>query len=448
MVLERVTWRCCVSTLANGLERSVPYRFVCIGGAMLAMGVTPCGPGDSNPSDGGSGDGAAMTVDAPGDPMRDVLLVGNSVSGTVSFLDDRTFENLGSIDVIPDLQDRLDEINANPVTAVAYQTVRQRQAIKHFEPADGDRFVDDVFVSPDGETLYVSRSNLADVAAFDLSNASLGMVWRTHVDGFKADHATLSPDGTQLVVSATTADRADVLDARTGGRVGSFPTGHYPHQNDYSADGLRIYNGSIGDVSLPQALDLLKGIRQLTVVDAKTLQVVRIYPFTAGVRPSVITADEKTMYLQLSYLNGVVKLDLTTGDIIDKLDEPFSDFARANYPTPDDYPHDSAHHGLALSGDGTKLCDAGTIDNTVSIIATAGMTVEHVTDVGLIPYWATTSEGGDRCFVSLSGDNSVSILAYDTGREMVRVTVGKFPQRTRLGRVHESSLRFLSRSPG
>ena len=111
--------------------------------------------------------------------------------------------------------------------------------------------MDDLFVSPDGNTLYVSRSNLGDVAAFDLSGADHRMLWRTHVDGFKADHATLSPDGAHIVVSATTVDKADVIDTRNGRTVGSFATGHYPHQNDYSADGRHIYNGSIGDVSLP-----------------------------------------------------------------------------------------------------------------------------------------------------------------------------------------------------
>jgi YVTN family beta-propeller protein len=116
----------------------------------------------------------------------------------------------------------------------------------------------------------------------------------------------------------------------------------------------------------------------------------------------------------------------------------------ANYPTPDDYPHDSAHHGLALSGDGRKLCDAGTIDNTVSLVMTASMTVETVVDVGLIPYWATTSSDGNSCFVSLSGDDSVVVIAYATGTVTATVPVGRFPQRSRLGRLREQDLPLLN----
>jgi DNA-binding beta-propeller fold protein YncE len=401
-------------------------------------------------SSGCSSSGQDAGADAGGATamLQDVLLVGNSVSGSVSFVDGHTFKNLGSIDIIPDLQQRLADINANPLWSVAYSTIKQHQTIKHFEPSGGDRFIDDAFVSLDGTKLYVSRSNLGDVAAFDLTKASHPMLWRTRVDGFKADHATLSPDGSRLVVSATSANVADVLDARTGTHLGSFPTGAYPHQNDYSADGKHIYNGSIGDVSLPQAQDAQKGVRQLTVADARTLKVIKTYPFMEGIRPSVISADETTMYCHSSYLNGLLKYDLTTAAIVQTLQEPLSAFAMANYPTPDDYPHDSAHHGLAMSGDGTKLCEAGTIDNTVSIVAVAGLSVQATLDTGMIPYWATTSADGKYCFVSLSGDGAVSVVDYAKAQEVTRTPVGKFPQRSRLGRVPVSALHLLSPATG
>src|SRR4051812_39837459 len=224
----------------------------CILGLALCQGCT---------SNQGEAD-AGMPVDMTIPPLRDVLLVGNSYAGTVSFIDGHTFEPLGWVNIIPDLQERLNEIMADSTRSLVYATIKEHQLIKHYEPGGGDRFVDDLFVSLDGKTLYVSRSNLGDVAAFDLTSANHPMVWRTRVSGFKADHGTLSPDGRQLVVSATTADEADVIDAATGAIVGMFPTGHYPHQNDYSADGKHIYNGSIGDVSLPYAQDMNKGVRQ------------------------------------------------------------------------------------------------------------------------------------------------------------------------------------------
>jgi YVTN family beta-propeller protein len=357
------------------------------------------------------------------DVVHDVVLVGNSASGTVSFLDGHTFANLGSINVIPDLAQRLAAMN--PIQRAAYELVKQQEG--------GDRFADDVYLSPDGRTLYVSRGNLDDVVAFDLATGT--MRWRHQVAGFKADHAALSPDGTWLIVSATTVAQAEVLDAATGAVIASIPTGTYPHANDLSADGNRIYNSSIGVTALPKALDFAKGSRQLTVIDAHTFAVVRTYRFSEGIRPAVFTPDGTTMYAQLSYLNGFVEYDLRTGRITRTVQMPFSPAGQAL--NPDSYPNNSAHHGMALSGDTGKLCDVGTIDDYTAIVDRPALTTRGMVTYppGTLPYWATTSADGQYCLVSLSNANAVSVVDYATAHEVARIPVGTFPQRIRLGHV-------------
>jgi len=362
-------------------------------------------------------------------PLRDVVLIANSVGGTVSFLDGTTFANLGSINVIPDLAERLAAMN--PLERAGYEIVKQQEG--------GDRFVDDLLPSPDGRVLYISRANLSDVVAFDL--VSHRIIWRFKVDGLHADHMAISPDGQRIVVSATTGQQAQVIDAATGTQVGRFATGTYPHQNDYSPDGTRIYNSSIGITAMPKALEFLKGERKITVVDAKTYKTVRTYTFDHGIRPSVIMPDEKTMYAELSYLNGFVEFDLVAGKITRTVTMPYANGAAAL--NPDDYPQNSAHHGLALSGDGSKLCDVGTIDNYVAIVSRPGLTTDRITPVGNQPYWATTSPDGHHCVVSNSKDNTVSVISYDTGLEVTRVPVGTFPQRERTGRVAPEVLATL-----
>jgi len=51
----------------------------------------------------GTAHAGVRTDSATDTSLHDVLLVGNSASGTVSFLDGRTFANLGSLNVVPDL---------------------------------------------------------------------------------------------------------------------------------------------------------------------------------------------------------------------------------------------------------------------------------------------------------------------------------------------------------
>ncbi|MEY9928415.1 DNA-binding beta-propeller fold protein YncE [Catenulispora sp. GP43] len=380
----------------------------------------------------------SMTGASADSGLRDVLVVGNSQAGTVSVIDGHTFANLGSINVIPDLSQRMLEIYLNPIWLAGYEAVRAVEG--------GDRYVDDATVSPDGKTLYVSRGNLDDVAAFDLTTHA--ELWHTRLSGFHADHAALSPDGTRYVVSATTAQVAQVIDTATGNVVGSFPTGTYPHQNDYSADGKYIYNSSIGITSLPQSLEWAKGSFQLTKVDAQTLQVVQTWTLPHGIRPNEIAPDGHTFYADLSYLNGFVKYDLNTSQILNTVQMPYA--SGGTTLKPDDYPKNSAHHGLALNGDGSKLCDVGTIDDYTAIVATSNLTTTGMVNypAGALPYWGQTSADGQYCFVSLSNLGQVSVIDYATATEVARVPVGAFPQRERISQMAPAAISALNPATG
>ena len=82
------------------------------------------------------------------------------------------------------------EIQADPVAYGYFLAIRQEIGEGH------DQLVDDMFSSKDGRYLYVSRPSLADVVAIDLQTKQI--VWRTQVEGYRADHMAISPDGTRL----------------------------------------------------------------------------------------------------------------------------------------------------------------------------------------------------------------------------------------------------------
>jgi hypothetical protein len=98
-----------------------------------------------------------------------------------------------------------------------------------------DQLVDDAFTSPDGRRIYVSRPSLAHVLAISLRDGHI--IWRTPVDGQRADHMAISPDGRHLLVSASTARKVDEIDTATGKIVGSFPSGDSPHESSSSQNG-------------------------------------------------------------------------------------------------------------------------------------------------------------------------------------------------------------------
>ncbi|MFF5986894.1 YncE family protein [Prauserella flavalba] len=354
-------------------------------------------------------------------PPRDVMFVGNNWDGTVDLVDARTFEKYQRIDVVPDFEQRKREMT--PDRLVAMLVIRQTAGEGH------DQLVDDIMVSPDGRTMYVSRPSLGDVSAFDVATGE--QLWFTRVDGYRSDHMALSPDGRTLLVSATTANVVNAVDTATGAITGRIASGDFPHENRFSEDGSTIYNATIGNVVAPDAplLDAAKGRRWLTIADARTLEVRKVIDFGVGIRPFVVLPDNRTMYAQLSFHNGFIEYDLEEERTTRTVHLPLSE--EAKQLRRDEYPLDSAHHGLATNDDHTKICDAGTISDYAAILSVPALTVDAIVPTGRKPYWAATSPDGRYCFLSNSDSDDISVVSFDNPRELARIPVGDHPQRVR-----------------
>jgi DNA-binding beta-propeller fold protein YncE len=376
---------------------------------------------------------------------RPVLTVANNWEGTADLVDPKRFTRLKRIDIIPDIEQRMAEIQADPVALGYFNGIRQLVGEGH------DQWVDDAFTSRNGRVVYVSRPSLADVVAISLRDGRI--VWRVKIEGYRADHMAISPNGRRLLVSASTARKVHVIDTRRGAIVGEFPSGDQPHENNYSRDGKLIYHASIGSVFTPlddPLLDDTKGDRWFQIVDARTNQVLRRidmgdklaehgFPnMSAAVRPMALSPDERYVYFQLSFLHGFVEYDLVEDRPLRIANLPLSE--EAQQLRRDQYLLDSAHHGLAMNPGGTKLCAAGTMSDYAAIVSRRRFAYELV-QVGETPYWATNSSNGRYCFVSVSGDDRVSVISYRTGDEVARIPVGDHPQRMRMGWIRRAFVR-------
>src|SRR5215207_6160685 len=308
---------------------------------------------------------APASADAKLPPTRDILTVGNNWDGTADLVDPRRFKVLKRLNIVPDKDQRMAEIQADPVRLGYFMAIRQLVGEGH------DQFVDDAFTSPDGRFVYVSRPSFADVVSIRLKTGAI--VWRTPVEGNRADHMAISPGGKRLLVSASTARKVHSLDTRTGKIVASFESGDQPHENNFSEDGSKIFHASIGTVFTPTddpLLDATKGDRWFEVVDAASLQVLRRidmgsklaeagYPnMSSAVRPMALAPGERFVYFQVSFFHGFAEYDLVLDRVTRVARLPISDAAQRLGR--DEYLLDSAHHGLAINRGGSKLCAAGT----------------------------------------------------------------------------------------
>jgi len=157
--------------------------------------------------------------------LRDVVVVGNNWDGTADVFDPTTFKVLKRFDIVPDFDERLAEVNSSRVRRLFFRIIRNLIGEGH------NQLVDDMFTSHDGRFLFVSRPSFADVISVDVSTGKI--VWRTKVDGNRADHAAISPDGKVFLVSASTAKKVQAIDTATGKIVGEFESGDQPHENNY-----------------------------------------------------------------------------------------------------------------------------------------------------------------------------------------------------------------------
>ncbi|XIE81179.1 YncE family protein [Streptomyces sp. SBR177] len=391
----------------------------------------------------GSGATAAPAAASPAPAaasagLREVMFVGNNWDGTADVIESRgEFRRIGRVNVIPDREERMREISLDPIKLAFFLGVRNGPGEGH------DQFVDDMYATPDGSAMVVSRPSFADVVSVDLRTGRVN--WRFPVAGYRSDHMAVSPDGTRVAVSASTANTVHVLDVVTGRQLGSFKTGDKPHENVFTSDGL-LWNMSIGEVTTALDapwLDWTKGDRRITVVDATTFRTVRVVDMrerldafgrgdlSDAVRPLVFTPDERKIYFQVSFFNGFLEYDVATDRITRLKTLPGNP---ATDPDRTTWVNDSRHHGLSMSPDGRKLCVAGTMDDYTTVVDRATLQEGPLVETAK-PYWATVSGDGRSCVVSESGADRVSAIDFGTGQRVASVQVGDHPQRVRLARV-------------
>jgi hypothetical protein len=381
-----------------------------------------------------------------------VMFVGNNWDGTADVVDPASFTTVGKLNVIPDYQQRMAEIQADPVRLAYFLAIRQQVGVGH------DQYVDDMFSTVDGGLVAVSRPSFADVVGIDLRTRTIE--WRFAMHGQRADHMAVSPDGDSLLVSDSTANHVDELDIRTGRLLRQFASGDTPHESNYSKDGSRIFHASIGRIYTPTdpsqfcpLTDPTKGDQRFEIVNDQSFQILQSWDIgqklrdagfscmSSAVRPMAISPDEKTAYLQISFFHGYVEFDLEHGVVRQAVSLPQSEHSQQTPKS--EYVLNSAHHGLAINASGTELCVAGTMDDYVGLVPIAHPerpTIISLPHVGDRPYWATNGPDASQCWVSVAGDDRVNVYDYASHSQVGSVQVGDHPQRVRVGHLSDAAL--------
>ena len=327
---------------------------------------------------------------------------------------------------------------------------------------------DHAAISPDGKILLVSCSTAKIVQAIDTQTGKIVGEFKSgnqpHESNFSKDgkriyHASIGMVIAPVTLSQVGTDLEDMIDDSS--------TDPKPPKGGGSSilDGALKSLGVMTQEAFDKADDLLKGERvfeivEFNTVDGKpTFKVKETVDFgqklkEAGmpwmdkaIRPMAIAPPEagedreRFAYFQVSFFHGFFEYDMIKGKVTRKLELPIPDQVKKLKKW--QYQINSAHHGLAMNTAGTKICDAGTISGYAAIVDRKSFAYKMITltdknhpdPMKAKPYWATESSDGRFCYVSISGQNRVSVISFDEGKEVASLKVGFHPQRIRNGKM-------------
>jgi hypothetical protein len=187
--------------------------------------------------------GVADVAPPDGDGLRSVMFVGNNWDGTADIIDAQTYEPLHRIDTIPDYDERMAEIASTRTSwPSSWRSASSWARATTSSPTT---------CSPRTTVGSCTCRGRASRTSSGSTLETEQIVWRFPMEGYRADHMGISPDGTRLLVSDSTANKVHELDPRTGEKTGEFASGDSPHENAYTSDGSTIYHASIGRVYTP-----------------------------------------------------------------------------------------------------------------------------------------------------------------------------------------------------
>ena len=292
---------------------------------------------------------------------------------------------------------------------------------KFLRKIDVGVYLDDVTSSHKGDVLYVNRIQSAGVPGIPrvgesgevvaISTATEEILWRVPVGGMP-HHLTVSPDDRYLFVPLFDTFFTVVVDTQSQRVVNRIPVGYGPHGTKLSPDGKRLYVGTMF-------------ADQITVVDLATFQPQKAIYFDEAVRPFAITNDEKRAYVQLSRLHGFVVVDIPSGEITETVHLPK---LPEGTQMPRRFPH-TVNHGMALTPDNKLLFAAGSISGYVCIYSVPDHKLLATVPVGDEPNWIVFDSQVRYAYVSNRASDDLSVISVADMKEVVRIPMGKYPQR-------------------
>jgi YVTN family beta-propeller protein len=266
--------------------------------------------------------------------------------------------------------------------------------------------------SPDGSWIYVS--NEADNTVDIVNTKTMKVTKKVSLSGHP-NNLAITPDGRKVYVAIAQAPGAlDVIETASQTKTRTISVHGGVHNVYVTPDGKYAIAGMIG-------------ARNMTAVDTKTDMPVWAQYFDLGLRPMTFEVNPdgstKRIFAQLTDFNGFAVVDFQTRKEVARIKLP---------PLPAGKKPGvggNASHGIEVTPDGKNLVVNSTTNSSVYVYSLPDLKLVGGLEVGLGPNWVTTTPDSKYAYVSVDGENVVSVVDIKALKEVARVKVGQVPKR-------------------
>jgi YVTN family beta-propeller protein len=261
--------------------------------------------------------------------------------------------------------------------------------------------------------LYLTSNLKDDLLCIDLATDKID--WRRHYEGGYADSQAITPDGKLLYVPMRDSDSWWVLDAATGDVKAKIKTEHGQNYTDHPIGGIGPHNTWMNPSGTRVYMSVLT-VPYIFIADTKTNEVIgKAGPFGKGIRPFVVSDDEKYVYANVDWLLGFEiaegrKADGWGGKVLNRVEWHTPESRLAQMPNPPARkPHSTFSHGINLRPDQKEVWFVDGIYGYVYVFDVTSLPPKHVAD---LPIFKDPSETPKPGWVSFSIDGK---YAYPDG---------------------------------
>jgi len=275
-----------------------------------------------------------------------------------------------------------------------------------------------VAVSPSGKFIYVSNESETTLDIVD--GKTLKVIKQVPLSG-GPNNIAMSPDGRRVYIAIRKEPGGvDVVDTASQQKVKTIATGAGIHNTYVTPDGKYVLAGS-------------QQGKNISVIDAKSEEVLWAIPMDLGVRPMAMSVNPdgstKWLFVQLTAFNGFAVVDFASRKEIQRITLPDLPPGMIALPA-----RGEASHGMAVTKNQKILVVCSRVNTALYTYSLPDLKVLGTTYLaGKGAAWVSLSPDSKRAYVANTMTDNVSVVDIDSMKEIALIKVGYVPKRSTTG---------------